>query len=1127
MTTRALHFLEVDLRRAPGCARGWRLRNLSPGINVIVGPNASGKTTTARALTTVLWPATAEPRTEIVASFSLEGATWHAEIDGGHAIFQREGQPAERPPMPAAETMRGRCNVALHDLLKTGDDEIAREILREAAGGFDIDAVARELGFDERARFARGIVDEFHASQRQVQGIEQDLRAVATESARLGDLANRIDAAKLARDRAGLVAQAIEKRRHLAAHDAAKAELARFDARLEKVAGNELIQFEEKQRTLEALREQADAARDAIAGADAEIAECHLPDGGIPEAQLTELHLRLDVLRSKDVELDRLKYDAAAAQAREEQARQVLGADEQCAALDLPALGEIAAFSREWDDLHFDQTAAQHWREWLGEPGESVSIDALREAAFVLGQWLRSPTAPPDGPRWLLPALLALGALIALGSVSLALTGVRAAWIGFLLGLAVLAVAFALRARVAASPSPMFPSGGVEPPHAWETGAVQERLEEIQRAVAAGLVAEERRRALDAREPERERLAVRRQQLEAQRRTLSEELGREFDPRLFTTFVQQLAAWREARAESATLVAKIAEIEVARDTAMAAIRETLAPFEATAPRDLAAAAASIDHLGARAQRWRTARQEAIARQRELGQFGRQSARIEGEIAAIFAVAQVSDATALTRLLEGFDNFKAARNAENAHRGLSNEAAKFFCEHAGLESPPVEALELEREEAAALGRSVEALVEEKASIETKIDGAKRRTALEDAVARREVCKRTLLDDRDAKLDALGGQLIATHLREQMSERAMGPVFDRAREFFGGFTAHAWELVPPDEDGVFRARDTVAGGASRGLDELSSGTRVQLLLAVRAAFVAGEERAFDVQLPLFLDETLANSDDRRAQQIIEAIAELARDGRQIFYFTAQADEVAKWREFFSAHSEVPHHIADLAVARGEAATPDFERIAQPPPISAPPPGELSYDEYSLLVGVPQFDPQSSIGAVHLWHMCEDTATLHGLLAMGFERWGQIEDVLRHNGEKLIGSSARLRANARLIEELCLCWQHGRGRALVREALTEAGVSGNFIDRVWKVACNLGRDAQRLLNAMNRGEIPRLQKATIERFREYCEESGYVSRETPLDAAVIRGRIQALAIELGVDMARVDALLAKILA
>src|SRR5690606_37194719 len=78
--------------------------------------------------------------------------------------------------------------------------------------------------------------------------------------------------------------------------------------------------------------------------------------------------------------------------------------------------------------------------------------------------------------------------------------------------------------------------------------------------------------------------------------------------------------------------------------------------------------------------------------------------------------------------------------------------------------------------------------------------------------------------------------------------------------------------------------------RRLEELSSGTRVQLLLAVRVAFVEQQEQG--VMLPLLLDEVLGNSDDERARAIMAAAVELAREGRQVFYFTAQADEVVRW-------------------------------------------------------------------------------------------------------------------------------------------------------------------------------------------------------------------------------------------
>jgi len=65
-----------------------------------------------------------------------------------------------------------------------------------------------------------------------------------------------------------------------------------------------------------------------------------------------------------------------------------------------------------------------------------------------------------------------------------------------------------------------------------------------------------------------------------------------------------------------------------------------------------------------------------------------------------------------------------------------------------------------------------------------------------------------------------------------------------------------------------------------------------LSVRLAFV--ETRETNYRLPITLDETLTNSDDKRARAAIKTMTTLAAD-RQVFYFTAQQDEVGKWREF----------------------------------------------------------------------------------------------------------------------------------------------------------------------------------------------------------------------------------------
>ncbi len=76
----------------------------------------------------------------------------------------------------------------------------------------------------------------------------------------------------------------------------------------------------------------------------------------------------------------------------------------------------------------------------------------------------------------------------------------------------------------------------------------------------------------------------------------------------------------------------------------------------------------------------------------------------------------------------------------------------------------------------------------------------------------------------------------------------------------------------------------------LEELSSGTRVQLLMAARLAFIETMEQG--PQLPLILDETFANSDDVRARAVMDATIEICRRGRQVVYFTARHEEVAQW-------------------------------------------------------------------------------------------------------------------------------------------------------------------------------------------------------------------------------------------
>ena len=122
------------------------------------------------------------------------------------------------------------------------------------------------------------------------------------------------------------------------------------------------------------------------------------------------------------------------------------------------------------------------------------------------------------------------------------------------------------------------------------------------------------------------------------------------------------------------------------------------------------------------------------------------------------------------------------------------------------------------------------------------------------------------------------------KRNIEQTQLPRVFERARNHFSEFTHHNYELRLSKEAMSPRlfAVD-LSSGEGRELDELSDGTRAQLLLAARITFA--EEVEHGQVLPLFLDEALDQSDPARFVAIVRGLGRVAEDqGRQIFYLTS---------------------------------------------------------------------------------------------------------------------------------------------------------------------------------------------------------------------------------------------------
>ena len=174
------------------------------------------------------------------------------------------------------------------------------------------------------------------------------------------------------------------------------------------------------------------------------------------------------------------------------------------------------------------------------------------------------------------------------------------------------------------------------------------------------------------------------------------------------------------------------------------------------------------------------------------------------------------------------------------------------------------------------------------IETLVNRDKSSRELEAALASVEEARGTLRKHRTDCYASSAGKVLADYI-EKMSRNDESAIFKRACFHFDQITRNSYDLQL--HNGTFVAKEKNSGETKK-LDELSDGTRVQLLLSVRLAFVENQEKG--PKLPLFFDEALAITDDIRAPEVGQTIVEIAKTGRQVFYFTAQQDEIKKISE-----------------------------------------------------------------------------------------------------------------------------------------------------------------------------------------------------------------------------------------
>ncbi len=1078
--------------------------DLGPGLTVVHGGNGRGKTTLARAARGVVWPETvAADQPTYEARFLVGETPWDVRVEAGVPRYRANGGPSDAPPAPDASASP-RYHLDLRDLLTDSGTDLAEAVRRQAVGGVDLAAVARGLGMRPTVPPRLDAAGAARQTADAVRALRDERDALRADEARLADLERDADGASAAAAEADLMGRLDARAAALDQRDAAARALAALPPALARVAPDTGERYAALATAVDDTARAAETAEQAAAAAAAE-ADAHGWAGlALPSPDVLAARLR----RASDAarEVDAARGALASARARLEEARRPLG-DAAPVAVSPEAVAEVAAHVREASRRAARLAAARDAERVLRTRHQDIRFhdpDALASGVRLLRQWLAHATETEAvAPRDLAAPVWIAAGIVAVASIALAMLVDPWAAVGLVGAVALAAVAWRLGQRAAPRDSPAerarLAYGGLAAdavtapqPASWTVADVEALV--VQMDVEAARQTE--RRLWKERAEETARSVTEAETAaaaaEAEGRALAARLGVGYPetPESFFVHVEALARAGEAARDVAGAEAALASAEAALADALDAFRAETASLPVPPAADAAGAEGVVATIRAEsATRDRLVADAARARADADAARAATADAVAARDALLAPLGIGPDADAVAALVADLPRWTDARDRLREAEALAADADARARAHPGFRDDLASIARAEltrlRGEADARAARRDSLLREAERIRERVAQARRTRALSDAAARHEDALDRLCDTYDATADALVGHALAQAVADETRDSHLPRVFARARTLFATLTHDRYRLTLSGDEW---AAVNAATGRQLTLDELSAGTRMQLLLAVRLAFVETQEAG--LRLPLVLDEALATSDGARAEAVADAVLALVAGGRQVLAFTARADEVALWKRAASRQPDAPVAYVSL----------DGPAEGVPLPVT----GE-SLDDYASRVGTPAWSPWEPVAALPVAALVASPADLHALLVRGVDRWGVLEAALRRDADLSLGRD-RLDAmadRARAVAAWAGAWRQGRARRLDRDALAPLDTLDSETRRA---AADLseanGGDAERIIDALAADGA--LSSVRLAALAAACADGGFVTDAPRLDRAALDSRL-----------------------
>ena len=1144
---------ELSIRKMPGLPSGLKpYKGLSSNINIIAGPNASGKSSTARMIQQIIRQNNTD-QTQVGSVVKIDRENWQINIDSKHIKVQREGVDSQLTGLPPAET-EGRYMLAFHELVNQEEQGLAKQILKESVGGFDLDQAMKELKYSENITTTRA--SEHRKFQKAHEEYNERLdkqKALKKEEDRLKQLYKEKEKSeKAAKLKAfyELVKDWLSQKKEF---EAWKDKYKAYPEVMDQLNGEEYKNIEELEEETTKAKGEIEQAQKEIDWCKRELSDLNLPVEGVDDKTLDELKKKIEQLDETGREIANKEQEKEAAQKKEEEALKAIGRSldyNSWKGINLNDVTNLQKFldkaTKTYSEKLFLETELDKLKQER-EKNEEAELDTLKTGINALSQWLQERMSSGIPGKWLwfltIAGALTAGAALLFG------------WYG-LLGIAVLVIIsfFALKNKSADETSIRqqdYLKTGLEAPEEWNVEQVTETLNHLSDRLSRAWYKDKIDKKIDQRNEELEELQPRLIEAETAHQEWVEKLKAapdlpDEDVKNYSGlywFLVHAKDWQKNHAEVEALNAQEGKLNKKFADLLKEINDRFRQNNAEEANDIAGAKAIYNKLYKDEEK-RRKNTEEIERQNEVIEKNKgieQDKRQKLQDIYKKLDLQEGEKEQVRVLVEKLDNYKETKSNYQINQSSLKEKETRMQEHSIYKEKQNEVFFLSPDQVEEQIKKYEqrALEQEKISkeiteIETNIKNAKANNDMEDALKNKEQALSEMEELYERNLSALTGSAIVAELKKETQNKNQTPVLKRANKIFNRITRGRYELQVTEEDGkpVFKAFDTILN-LGQHLDELSTGTRIQLLLSVRVAFVETQESA--LKLPLLADELLANSDDERAKAIIDALVEISRDGRQVFYFTAQGDEVAKWKHHMSSVNDISYEVFEITGESDDRLVydnyePPYEtfKLKQ---TDIPEPAGKTHDAYGKELEVPSYDLLSqSIDKLHLWYIIDYPGVLYDCLSLGIRYWGQLKSFLENSGT-IQGLDSdyikKLKDKAALVERFQQLYRQGRPVPIDRSVLENSGaISDKFIDAVSQKLEEVNRNPEQLIRALRKGEVPRFIKSKIDELEEFLVNKGYIREEEVLNKDEILVNLQAMISTMEVERGEVERMIERIL-